>query len=245
MKGRRWGWEWEVGDKISEEVFDRETLLALRKLLIEEIETIDYPISSGKEAIVFKGEGKEGPVAIKVYKPKSQFLTGGMKRYIRGDRRFAKLPLSKPHEILYAWARKELDNLARITNAGVLAPDPIAVRKNVLVMSYIGDREAPAPLLKDVEQREDIDWSLLYDTITSYVSKMYEGGIVHGDLSEFNILHWDDKPWVIDVGQAVLTSHPRADELLRRDLERVNLFFSKKKIEVGDLSDIIKEIKER
>ncbi len=254
-EGKRWGLKWELEGKISEEIFDLRTLLALQKLLMGKIKAIDYPISSGKEAVVFKGEGKEGLVAIKIYRPRSLFLMRGMKKYIQGDRRFDKLSLSKRDQILYTWARKERDNLARIAAAGVLVPTPIAVEKNVLVMSYIGDRESPAPLLKDLgtggKSKKRINWFYLYERVTSYMSKMYEEGIVHGDLSEYNLMYWADKPWVIDVGQSVLISHPLAEELLKRDVERVASFFSKrlgelkgkKKIKIKGASDIIREVR--
>ena len=248
---KRWGWRWEVGDKISEDVFDRRTLFALRDLLSDKISTIDYPISYGKEAVVYKGEGEDGPVAIKIYRPKSAFLFGGMKDYIEDDKRFEKLPLSRKDLLLQAWARKELDNLARIGEAGVPAPAPIAVKKNVLVMSYIGDRERPAPLLKDIDMKrgdEGPDWPSLFNKIKSYIQKMYSSEIVHGDLSEYNLLWWEKELWVIDVGQSVLTSHPMAQDLLKRDVERMVSFFTRRmgagEEKLGiDASVVLEEVK--
>jgi RIO kinase 1 len=56
---------------------------------------------------------------------------------------------------------------------------------------------------------------------------MYKAGVVHGDLSEYNILNWDEKPCIIDLSMGVLTDHPIANDLLERDVDRVLNYFRK------------------
>ncbi len=204
-------------------VFDRRTLLAFYKLLKRgTIKEVEFPISTGKEGDVFRGIGKEGYIAIKVYRMTTANYRG-LSRFIDGDDRFAHLHKTKD-TIILIWAQKEFRNLKDYRNGGVNVPKPVDRWKNIIVMDYIGDDSMPAPLLKDV--MESVKKEMVYEIIQE-MKKMYDVGLVHGDLSEYNILVWGDRPYIIDVAQAVPLDHPLADELLLRDMKNMVRVFKK------------------
>lgn len=105
-------------------------------------------------------------------------------------------------------------------------------------MQYIGDLERPAPLLKDVVLN---DPKKIFDTLLRFISLMYsKAGIVHADLSAYNILMYKDEPYIIDVGQGVLLEHPESIEFLKRDIYNIVHYFSRFDIKADE-----KEIFER
>ena len=112
--------------------------------------------------------------------------------------------------------------LARIN---IKAPKPIIFISNVLVIEYIGDSERPAPLMKDVKLKNPKE---IFETLIDYVSKMYKkADLVHSDISAFNVLMFEDKPYLIDLGQGVLIEHPNALGYLRRDISNLVSYFNK------------------
>jgi len=97
-------------------------------------------------------------------------------------------------------------------------------------MEFIGEKGVSAPSLKE---RPPEDPEKVYKVIVTYLKRLYQKAkIVHGDLSEYNIMIWKDKPVVFDVSQSVSIQHPLADFMLRRDLANVNRFFSRQNVEV-------------
>ena len=110
-------------------------------------------------------------------------------------------------------------------HAGIRVPEPIAVKNNVLVMEYIGSRTRAAPILKNKQMSLE-ESCKTYAKIMGYVKKMYRIGLVHGDLSEYNVLMWRG-PVIIDVGQGVSIKHPLAMEFLERDVENIVRFFNR------------------
>jgi len=207
--------------KVREDVFDEVTLIALYKLVHKKwLSLIGGSISTGKEANVFYGERDGVPVAIKIYRIRSaNFNT--MSSYIIGDRRFARVKKSKK-ELIFAWTKKEFSNLTRAKEAGLAVPDPLVWTRNILIMSFIGEGETPYPQLKNsaIEKPQEV-----YDIIVDMIETLYKKAeLVHGDLSEFNILY-GDKPYFIDVGQSVTRDHPRALFFLMRDIKNINRFF--------------------
>ena len=110
-------------------------------------------------------------------------------------------------------------------NAGIAVPEPKKQIKNVLIMGYIGNDSQPAPMLKDVPK---LDPEKSFDIILSMMKKLYsEAKLVHGDLSEYNILVENTKHFLIDVGQSVVLEHPLAEELLVRDVANISRYFTK------------------
>jgi|Deesub1362B_J571_1020462.scaffolds.fasta_scaffold00071_35 RIO kinase 1 len=228
--------------KVYSEILDRTTLMALYKLSKRgSIEALGGVLSSGKEANVLHALGSEGEVAVKVYRIYTSDFRN-MYEYIEGDPRFMKVRKDR-RSVVMAWARKEFRNLKIAEKAGVRVPHPIDIESNVLVMEFIGEDETPAPRLKDIENdMSKEDMKRICFKIIEYVKRLYEkGDLVHGDVSEYNILVHRNEIFLIDIGQAVLTRHPRAMEFLRRDLENISRYFRRFGIKV-DANDLFSEV---
>lgn len=214
-----------VDRKTLDGVFDKPTLHSLGKLISDRIiDILDFPISTGKEGNVFLGiTPNKKRVAVKIYRVATSTFKH-ISDYIFGDPRFKSLHKTR-HDIIYAWTKKEFKNLELLRSVGVRAPEPIAFINNVLVMSYIGDKKRPAPMMKDVVLDNPKE---IFDTIIDFISIMYnKAHLVHSDISAFNILIYRNKPYVIDVGQGVLLDHPRAYEFLKRDISNIVNYFNK------------------
>jgi RIO kinase 1 len=210
--------------KVEGAVFDDATLAAVYKLVQDgHIAAFGGPISTGKEASVFEALGAEDTdVAVKIYRVQASDFRR-MRDYLEGDPRFEGIGSDKG-EVIIAWTRKEFANLKRAAAAGVRVPDPIAVQRNVLAMELIGEEDDPAPRLEEVHI-ENPDTA--FEVVREYMRRLYAAGLVHGDLSEYNIVISDGELCVIDVGQAVTVHHPNADEFLRRDCQNVAAFFGR------------------
>ncbi|MFH1394107.1 MAG: serine protein kinase RIO [Candidatus Micrarchaeota archaeon] len=208
--------------KIESEVFDRTTLLILHGLMKKGlIETVDYPISTGKEANVFRATTPDGSfVAIKIYKIETKpFLR--REDYLEGDPRFRNIRHSDK-AITEAFARKEFKNLEICEKAKVHAPKPLYLKHNVLVLGFLGEDGLPYPTMDTVGPRGEADLKSVLDDIR----KMYRAGLVHADISEYNLL-LGKTPLLIDFGQGVITRHPNAEKFLERDVGNVIKYFSK------------------
>ncbi len=219
--------------KTYDQVFDHACLLVLQQLIGEAVfATLDYPVSTGKEAVVFHATGGDGAgKAVKIYRiSNSTFKTIAV--YIEGDPRFKRVKkATKP--TLFAWAQKEYLNLVRMQDAGVRVPTPSRVEDNVLVMGYVGDDTMPAPLLRNAAL--DDPRAVLQDVIEN-LRAIRKAKLVHADLSEYNLLFWENEVYVIDVGQSVPLDHPRAEEWFKRDLANVAHFFHRLRVDVTPAS---------
>ena len=220
--------EW-VDRRVFDAVFDRLTLMSLYKLMKSGvIDTLDFPIARGKEAHVFHGTGESGPVAVKIFHT-SNAVFKNLVQYIEGDPRFGGLR-RRHRDLVDIWVRKEYRNLLRLSKWGLSVPKPLAVNKNVLVMDYLGTSSAPSPRLKDVKVP---DPNSVYEELLEFLAVTWQkANLVHGDFSPYNIMWHGDKPVVIDVGQAVIQSHPRSQEFLVRDVTRLVEWANKSGIEV-------------
>jgi RIO kinase 1 len=224
--------------KTLDEVFDKTTLLRIGKLISNKvIDHFDFPISTGKEAIVFRAvTSNDEFVAIKIYRT-SNLAFKHIAKYIDGDPRFNLINKTR-RGVIDEWAKKEYKNLEKLKDVNVRAPIPIKKMNNILIMEYIGDFEKPAPLLKDSKLDNP---KKIFDTILNYISLMYsKAGFVHADLSAYNILIFQGKPYVIDVGQGVILDHPESIEFLKRDIYNILKYFKK-----FDITADEKEIFER
>ena len=232
----------KVERKIECEVIDRSVLMVIAYMMNRGfIDSLDFPISKGKEAYVFRSKAgkkvKHDFVAMKVYMIETSRFEH-MHDYIRGDPRFRKIGGSKK-EIVFAWTKKEFRNLSLCKEAGVHVPEPYFFRNNLLAMEFIGEKGEPAKLLKDVGPP---DPKKNFQQIVTDMRRMYSAGLVHGDLSEFNILVNGKKLVIIDVGQAVLLDHPMAEEFLVRDVSNVVRFFKRFGIK-ADVEDVLQKVK--
>jgi len=215
--------------KVEGSVFDDATYAAIYKLVQDgHVTAMGGPISSGKEATVFEAYGpEETDVAIKIYRINASDFTH-MREYLEGDPRFEGIGSDKK-KIVLAWVRKEFANLQRARAGGVRVPEPIAVQRNVLVMEYLGREGHPAPTLDDAHLENP---ETAYEVVAEYARRLYRAGLIHGDLSEYNLVVWDGELCVIDVGQALTVQHPNAGEYLSRDCRNVASFFSRQGLDV-------------
>ena len=215
--------------KVEASVFDDATYGALYKLVQDgHIDAFGGPISTGKEANVYTALAGEDEVAVKIYRINaSDFREMG--EYLEGDPRFDRVGKSKK-AVVMAWVRKEFANLVRARKAGVRVPEPIAVERNVLVMEYIGTEAGRAKRLTEVHIENP---QTAYEVIREYMVRLYDAGIVHGDLSEFNVVVHDSELYIIDVGQAVTVHHPNSDDFLDRDCKNVANFFARQGVETS------------
>jgi len=186
---------------------------------------------------VFRATTKEGFLAVKIYRIATSTYKH-LAKYIVDDPRFRSIRSDRRHIIL-AWAKKEFKNLVRMHRAGVTVPEPIKVKENILVMGYVGDESAPAPLLKDVVVDNAAD-AFEY-IINDYIKAYHKAEIVHGDLSEYNILVQQGRYYFIDVGQGVLRKHPMARIYLERDIHNICRYFNKLGLNVEE-KKVIKRV---
>lgn len=206
---------------IEEGVFDKKTLLTVARIIKKGIiDSLDYCVSTGKEANVYRATKGNENLAVKIYKIET---TGFARRgkYLRGDSRFKNIKWNE-RSITYAFARKEFKNLEIAERAGVHAPKPYYVENNVVVMSFLGEGGLPYQKLKDAKivREEDVE-GILND-----IRKMYRIGFVHGDISEYNVL-LGDVPYLIDFSEGVVKGHPLFEELLERDVRNILNYYEK------------------
>nr|XP_042903072.1 serine/threonine-protein kinase RIO3 [Parasteatoda tepidariorum] len=181
--------------------------------------------------------------AIKVFKTTlNEFINRD--QYIKDDHRF-KYRFSKqnPRKVIHMWAEKEMRNLLRMKEANISCPEVIALKKHVLVMTFIGKDMLPAPKLRDVDLPFE-DMTIIFEQTVDIMKDMYtKCKLVHADFSEYNLLWYEDKTWVIDVSQAVEITHPRSLEYLLRDCTNISNFFDKKGVkEVPSPEDLFFQI---
>ncbi|MVT12846.1 MAG: serine protein kinase RIO [Euryarchaeota archaeon] len=216
--------------KAESDVFDRKTMLTLYDLLSHGyFDIIEFPIKIGKEANIFRAKKGRKYYVVKIYRTSTKNFNSIIK-YIEGDYRFEHFKRSTLG-IIYLWAQKEFRNLTDCYNASVLVPKPVVFRNNIVVMEYLGNSRYPAPLLKDYPQ----DLQKFYGMVRDNVLRMVNDALlVHGDLSEYNIVIHKDKPYIIDVSQAMPVKHPNARTLLERDVRNIVRFFSKKGVDANE-----------
>lgn len=209
--------------KVEDSVFDEATLGALYKLVQDgHIAAFGGPLSTGKEANVYVAAADEGEVAVKVYRINASDFRA-MREYLDGDPRFDGIGSDKK-KVVVAWTKKEFANLRRARAAGVRVPEPIAVQRNVLVMELVGHADDRARRLNEVDVENP---ETAYTVVREYMRRLYRAGLIHGDLSEYNMIVHDGELAVIDLGQAVTVHHPNAGEFLERDCVNVATFFTR------------------
>ena len=171
--------------------------------------------------------------------------------YIDNDPRYygKKFRNADKREQVELWTEKEYRNLLRAHRAGIAVPTPLMQTDNVLFMRFLGDGGWPAAQLRELDLKKGSKkWTILYVQTVVAMRKLYHcARLIHGDLSEFNILvcpmsqveNAMDKSEeakdslqivLIDFGQAVERKHPSASNLLKRDITHVNSFFLKQEI---------------
>ncbi|MCC6996316.1 MAG: hypothetical protein IT370_17025 [Deltaproteobacteria bacterium] len=200
------------------------------------IEEVVRPLMSGKEAQVFLViAGGEERVA-KIYKDAEQrsfkhraaYTEGRGTRNTRDQRAIAKRTAHGRAQDEAAWKSTEVNMISRLQRAGVRVPEAYSFTDGVLVMELVRGADGyPAPRLGDVELSVDAARAI-YDILIRAVVKMLCAGVVHGDLSDFNVLLAADGPVLIDFPQAVDSArNPNARNLLLRDVDNLHDFLGR------------------
>ena len=206
------------------------------KSLLEEglIDSVVRQLMSGKEAMVFVVRCGDETRCAKIYKEATQrsfrqavdYTENRKVKNTRQARAMAKGTRFGREAQEAAWQSAEVDALYRLAAAGVRVPKPYNFHDGVLLMELVTDANGDAaPRLNDVaftpEQARTHHASLLREVV-----RMLCAGVVHGDLSEFNILLADDGPVIIDLPQAVdAAGNNHAARMLLRDVGNLRNFF--------------------
>ncbi len=217
--------------KVYGDVFDAFTIQALQKLESQGyIDELVSSLSLGKEAHIFLARRKDGTkVIVKIYRLQNAFFNK-MFSYIRTDPRYGHLK-GKKRQIIFHWVQREFRNLLKAREAGVRVPTPYTVLHNILVMEYIGDEEGIALQVKNASIT---DPQSFVDEVLEQTKILYQKGmIVHGDLSIFNILCFNQKPVLIDMSQSTVHTDPNAKEYLQRDVINIQSLAKRLGVEIS------------
>lgn len=198
------------------------------------IDEVLHPLMSGKEAAVFVVRCGDEIRAAKIYKEADkrsfkqavQYQEGRKVRNSRRQRAMEKGSKFGRKQQEEAWHNAEVEALYRLAAAGVRVPQPYGCFDGVLLMELITDDQGrAAPRLNDVsmtaeQARED------HAEVMEYVKLMLVEGLVHGDLSEFNVLVDDYGPVIIDLPQAVdAAANMHAKSMLQRDVRNMTEYY--------------------
>lgn len=200
------------------------------------IQEVIRPLMSGKEAQVFVVVAGGEECVAKVYKEanartfkhRSDYTEGRRTRNTRDQRAMNKRTQHGRKKDEDAWRSTEVDMIYRLRDAGVRVPEPINFVEGVLVMELVKDAEGhAAPRLGDLNFSPS-EASDIYQQLIREVVRMLCAGVVHGDLSDFNVLMGVDGPVVIDFPQSVdPTQNPNGEKLLLRDVENLHRFLAR------------------
>jgi RIO kinase 1 len=200
------------------------------------IEQVVRPLMSGKEAQVYLVRGGGELRVAKVYKEaqhrsfkqRAEYTEGRNVRNSRDQRAMTKRTSHGRAQDEAAWRTAEVDMIYRLRTAGVRVPVPYHFVDGVLIMELVTDADGdPAPRLGDL-QLDAAQATRVFDHVLAEVVRMLAAGVVHGDLSDFNILMGSDGPVIIDFPQAVdASSNLNARKLLVRDVDNLHRFISK------------------
>ena len=197
------------------------------------IQEVVRPLMSGKEADVYLVIADDELRVAKVYKEaqnrsfrqRSDYTEGRKVRNTREQRAMDKRSKYGKKQVEASWRSAEVDAIYKLKAGGVTVPEPYDFVEGVLVMQLItGPDGDPAPRLVDMDLAEE-DAEKLFAQLLSEIVKSLLAGVVHGDLSDFNILMGPEGPVLIDFPQAVDPAHNNnAKRLFIRDLQNVTSF---------------------
>ncbi|MDB4974737.1 MAG: hypothetical protein JWN48_3078 [Myxococcaceae bacterium] len=200
------------------------------------IDQVLRPLMSGKEAHIYLVEsGGEQRVA-KIYKEannrsfqnRADYTEGRKVRNSRDQRAMGSRSKHGRAQNEAAWKSAEVDMIYRLRDAGVRVPVPYHFIDGVLIMELVTDADGfPAPRLGDLTLEPE-EATEVFNKVLAEVVRMLCAGVVHGDLSDFNVLMSADGPVVIDFPQAVdASSNANARKLLLRDVDNLHRFHAK------------------
>jgi RIO kinase 1 len=194
------------------------------------IDEVVRQLKSGKEAAVYVVRTGNAIRCAKVYKDmaqrsfkqRTQYQEG---RKVRGSRQARAMEKSTSYgrkEQEAAWKNAEVDALYQLVAAGVRVPQPFGYFEGVLIMELVTDAEGhSAPRLGEVEFSAD-EALAIHKFLIAQVVRMLCVGLIHGDLSEFNVLIGAEGPVIIDLPQAVnAAGNNNALAMLQRDVKNL------------------------
>ena len=198
----------------------------------EQIEQGPRDTKEAQVEVVVRGMGNDddrviSEFAIKIYKT-SILVFKDRDKYVSGEHRWRKgYCKSNPRKMVKVWAEKEMRNYRRIYTAGIPCPKPILLKSHILIMEFLGVNGWPSPRLKDANLSSKHIREAYVQTVLIMRHMYQRCKLVHGDLSEYNLLWHNNSIYVIDVSQSVECTHPSAIDFLRKDSSNVNDFFHK------------------
>lgn len=200
------------------------------------IDGVVRQLMSGKEAMVFVVRCKDETRCAKVYKEADKrsfrqavdYTENRKTKNTRQARAMAKRTRFGRKAQEDAWQNAEVDALYRLAAAGVRVPKPYNFHEGVLLMELVKDEQGEAaPRLNDLEFTRDMARTH-HRRLIREVVRMLCAGVVHGDLSEFNILIGGDGPVIIDLPQAVdAAGNNHAPRILERDVANLRSYFGR------------------
>lgn len=200
------------------------------------IDEVIHPLMSGKEASVYVVRCGRDIRCAKVYKEANkrsfkkavQYQEGRKVRNSRRARAMEKGSKFGRQQQEDTWQNAEVDALFKLAKAGVRVPEPYGCYDGVLLMELVTNEEGDvAPRLNDVMLTEE---QALEDhaVVMQYIVRMLCAGLIHGDLSEFNVLVDDYGPVIIDLPQAVdAAANNNARRMLERDVNKMREYYSR------------------
>lgn len=210
--------EWKVYGN----VFSKHSIDLLFKMSSQGyFEELESTISVGKEANIFSAITKSDErIIAKIYRLENCNFNQ-MYSYLKDDRRYLSVKRNS-RLVIFAWTQREYKNLL-LAREVIKVPKPIAFKDNILLMEFIGD-DSPASELKDQKPK---DPQKFFKKVISNMKKLFDIGLIHGDLSHFNILNYNEEPIFIDFSQGTTVESENAPELLKRDVKNICVFFRK------------------
>lgn len=200
------------------------------------VDEVIRQLMSGKEAMVFVVRCGEEMRCAKVYKEAHQrsfrqavdYVEGRKTKNSRKARAIGKGTRYGRKSQEEAWQSAEVDTLYRLAAAGVRVPTPYNFCEGVLLMELVTDSDGnPAPRLNDVDLTAE-DARKHHYTLMTEVVRMLCAGVVHGDLSEYNVLLASTGPVIIDLPQAVdAAGNNHASRMLERDVGNLTSYFGR------------------
>ncbi|WP_041270719.1 PA4780 family RIO1-like protein kinase [Frateuria aurantia] len=200
------------------------------------IDEVLRPLKSGKEASVYVVRSGDEIRCAKVYKDMAQrsfqarvqYQEGRKVRGSRAARAMGKATRFGRKEAEAAWKHAEVDALYALAAAGVRVPQPYGYFNGVLVMELVVDADGfSAPRLGEVELSAETARAY-HRFLIRQIAKMLCTGLIHGDLSEFNVLVGPEGPVIIDLPQVVNASgNNSARTMLRRDVSNITISLSR------------------
>ena len=200
------------------------------------IDKVIRPLLSGKEAVVYLVVANGEPLCAKVYREankrnfrqRTQYQEGRKVRNTRRARAMEKGTRYGKREQEDAWQNAEVDAMRTLIAAGVRVPKPHLFVDGVLLMELVVDADGdPAPKIGDLHFTPE-EALAHHQTLVRQVVRMLCAGLIHGDLSEYNVLMDLDGPVIIDLPQVVnAAGNNNARQLLERDVDNLTSFFGR------------------